>query len=207
MNTAPPPVSAPVFVLALLAAALLAACTGLALRPRALERSFVWIALAGTAYPMLALAAGLHSGLLEGLSSVGLQLLAVLLAAGLLASVSSKPEQAPASSGGALPAAGRAIGWLALVGLPPTIGFHGKVIVYRMLLAAGWEWLLMLALAGSAAALLPGLWSIRLPQPGCVRGVRRLVAAALIVVVVVLGIYPEPGLALCRLLGSLVIAT
>jgi NADH-quinone oxidoreductase subunit N len=206
-----PPIGGPVaLAVALFAALLLIAATALALRPRAAAHSFAWIVVAAFAYPLLALASALRAPESGGLRAAGLQLLAVLLAAVLGALLPARAgEQNPACrpAGRSLPcplsAAARAFAWFTLVGLPPTVGFHGKVAVYRALLGAGWGGLAALAMAGSAAALLPALWAIRSPHPSSLSRPRALLALGLIAIIVVLGLYPEAGLAVARLADTL----
>ena len=75
--------------------------------------------------------------------------------------------------------------------------------MYRALLAARWEELTVLAMAGSAISLLPALWAIRSPGPAVVRGPRALVTVALIVSILILGLHPEAVLSLTRQLAAL----
>ena len=186
-------------------AILLVAATAWAARPRgrsekaettpgaAAARSFAWIVIAGIAYSLLALAAAVRAPETDGLRASILQLLAVLLAAALggLGLSASHPEK-----GGGSPLASAAVfaAWLSLVGLPPTVGFHGKILIYRALLAAGWEWLAVIAVAGTAAALIPAFWALSSYRSGPLRGLRAVLAVALLIAVVLLGLYPQVGL-------------
>ncbi len=187
-------------------AILLVAATAWAARPRgrsgkaeeaapgaAAARSFAWIVIAGIAYSLLALAAAVRAPETDGLRASILQLLAVLLAAGLGGLAMSG---APDENGGRSPLASAAVfaAWLSLVGLPPAVGFHGKILVYRALLAAGWEWLAVIAVAGSAAALIPAFWALTSHRSGPLRGLRAVLAVALLIAVVLLGLYPQVGL-------------
>lgn len=166
--------------------------TALAARPHRAARSFGWITIAGVAYGMLGMAAALHSGESEGLRAAVVQLVAVLLAAALGSISASRPGDSSSSpASGGLPMAARGLAWLTLVGLPPTIGFHGKLLIYRALMAAGWNLLAVLAMAGSAAALLPALWAIRSTRPAAARGLRAVVMVVLILCVLALGVYPR----------------
>ena len=128
-------------------AILLVAATAWAARPRgrsekaettpgaAAARSFAWIVIAGIAYSLLALAAAVRAPETDGLRASILQLLAVLLAGGLgYVAMSGASDE----NGGRSPLASAAVfaAWLSLVGLPPAVGFHGKILVYRALLAA-----------------------------------------------------------------------
>ncbi len=184
-------------------AVVLVAATLLALRPRATAHSFAWVFVAGAAYSILALGAAWRGPGGDGLQAALVQLVSVLLAGALGAAVRSRPQDASDSPSSSLAVVGRALAWLTLVGLPPTVGFHGKILVYRALLAARWEELTVLAMAGSAIALLPALWAIRSPGPAVVRGPRALVTVALIVSILVLGLHPEAVLSLTRQLAAL----
>jgi len=122
------------------------------------------------------------------------QLLAVLLAAavGVLCSAGGRGE-----TGGqcTLPKLAYSLAWLTLIGIAPTAGFHGKILIYRSLLAAGWEWLAVLAMAGSAASLLPALRGLSAPPSRSLRGSRAVLVVGLIAAIVFLGVYPQAGLA------------
>ncbi len=196
--------------------ALLVAATAWAARPRGLSvrdeeegasaagaPSFTWIVIAGMAYSLLGLAAAAHAPETDGLRASILQLLAVLLAAGLggLGLSARKAENGKPSP---LTSAAVFAAWLSLVGLPPAIGFHGKLLVYRSLLAAGWEWLAMVAIAGSAGALVPAFWALTSHRPGPVRGARTCLIVALLIVLVVLGVYPQAGLTVAAVLAELI---
>jgi NADH-quinone oxidoreductase subunit N len=189
--------------LAIGGAVVLVTATLLALRPRATAHSFAWIFVAGAAYSILALGAAWRGPGGDGLQAALVQLVSVLLAGALGAAVRSRSQDASDSPSSSLAVVGRALAWLTLVGLPPTVGFHGKILVYRALLAARWEELTVLAMAGSAIALLPALWAIRSPGPAVVRGPRALVTVALIVSILVLGLHPEAVLSLTRQLAAL----
>ena len=156
-------------------------------------RSFAWIVIAGMAYSLLALAAAVHAPDTDGLRASILQLLAVLLAAALGGLAMSG---APNENGGRNPLASAGIfaAWLSLVGLPPAIGFHGKILVYRALLAAGWEWLAVLAVVGTAAALIPAFSALSSYRAAPLRGLRGVLTVVLLIAVMLLGIYPQAGL-------------
>ena len=187
-------------------AILLVAATAWAARPRrrsekaeeaatgaAAARSFAWIVIAGIAYSLLALAAAVRAPETDGLRASILQLLAVLLAGGLgYVAMSGASDE----NGGRSPLASAAVfvAWLSLVGLPPAVGFHGKILVYRALLAAGWEWLAVIAVAGTAASLIPAFWALSSYRSGPLRGLRAVLAVALLIAVVLLGLYPQVGL-------------
>ncbi len=159
----------------------------------AAARSFAWIVIAGMGYSLLALAAAVRVPEAEGLRAAIFQLLAVLLAAGLgSVGMSGKADD----EGGRSPLGSVAVfgAWISLVGLPPTVGFHGKVLVYRALLSVGWEWLMVVAAAGTVVALVPAFWALSTYRTGTLRGVRAVLAVALSLAVVLLGIYPQAGL-------------
>jgi len=147
---------APIATLVLASMALLVVATVLAVRARAASQSFGWIVVAGAAYAVLGMAAALHVRESDGVRASVLQLLAVVLASAvaMLCSTTSEGEK---GSGGRLATAGRVLAWLTLVGLPPTLGFHSKVMVYRSLLMADWGWVAVVAILASAAALLPAV--------------------------------------------------
>jgi len=188
--------------LAIGGAVVLVTATLLALRPRATAHSFAWIFVAAAAYSVLALGAAWRGPGGDGLQAALVQLVSVLLAGALGAAVRSRPQDAPGSPSSSLALVGRALAWLSLVGLPPTVGFHGKILVYRALLAARWEELTVLAMAGSAISLLPALWAIRSPGRAVVRGPRALLTVALIVSILILGLHPEAVLSLTRQLAA-----
>jgi len=149
--------------------------------------SFLWVAVAAAGYALLALAAALYGRQPDGLQAALLQVLAVVLAAALgAASFVGQP-----GDGSSLPAAGRLVAWLALLGFPPTIGFHGRILVYRALLAIDWNWLLVLAMAVSAASLAPALGTIRTAKRTSARGLHAAIIALLLAAVFLLGICPQ----------------
>jgi len=207
MNTTSTQISMPIIALATSGALLLIIPTALALRPRRVAQAFAWITVASVSCPLLALAAAMHMPATDGLRAAVMQLLAVLLAAALGATFRVRPRGNSNSSQSPLSAAARAVAWLTLVGLPPTAGFHGRILVYRALLAAGWEKLAVLAMVGAAAALLPGLWAMRSPSPPAMRGPRAAVAIALMVAILVLGLYPGAGLMVAGLVANLATAS
>ena len=202
MTTSSDQIPAGVLALAASGAVLLVVATALAMRARRPSRSFAWIAVASIAYPVFGGAAALYQPGTDGLRAAGLQLLAVLLAAALGLSIAARSGEGEDPPRSPLAAAGRALAWLTLVGLPPTIGFHGKVLVYRVLLAAGWEGLVVLAMAGGAAALFPAVRAIRSPHPAALGGFRAVAAIVLMACIVVLGLYPGAAIALLQVVGS-----
>ena len=174
---------------------LLVIASALAVRRRSQSHSFGWIVVACLTYSILSMAAAMHVRSSDGLRAAVMQFVAVLLAAGLGYLCIPQQTAAP-SSPSALATAGRALAWLTLLGFPPTVGFHGKLMVYRAILLAGWPWLLALAMAASLAALLPALWGIRASGSAHPRGVHSLAIVALMLVITVLGVYPQSGMAL-----------
>ena len=173
---------------------LLVVATALATVRREAGRSFSWLFVAATAYSLLGLAAASHSAEAAGVQAAVVQLLAVLLAAavGVLCPAGGRGE-----TGGqcTLPKLAYGLAWLTLAGIAPTAGFHGKILIYRSLLAAGWEWLAVLAMAGSAASLLPALRGLGAPPTRSLRGSRAVLVVGLIAAIVFLGVYPQAGLA------------
>jgi NADH-quinone oxidoreductase subunit N len=206
MTTSSDQISAGVLALAVSGAALLVVATGLALRARRPSRSFAWIAIATLAYPLLGGAAALHLPASDGLRAAALQLLAIVLAAALGLTVPARPGEGESPPGSPLSAAARALAWLTLVGLPPTIGFHGRILVYRALLAGGWEALTVLAVAGGAAALFPAFRAIRSPHPAAVGGLRAVLVVALMAGILALGLYPGGGMAVAHIAENLAAA-
>ena len=206
MNMPPAQISMYVIALGTSGALLLVVATALALRPRRAAQSFAWVAAAAAACSIIAGAAALHTPAADGLRAAVVQLLAVLLAVALGATLPAHSCQNSPSSHSPLSAAARALAWLTLIGFPPTAGFHGRILVYRALLAAGWEKLAVLAMIGAAAALLPAFWAMRSPSPPAMRGPRAAVAIALIVAVLVLGLYPGAGLAIANLVANVITA-
>jgi NADH:ubiquinone oxidoreductase subunit 2 (subunit N) len=194
--------STPVAALALASTALLAVATLLAVRARAASQSFSWIVVAGAAYAVLGMAAALHVRESDGVRASVLQLLAVVLASAvaMLCSTTSEGEKI---TGGKLATAGRVLAWFTLVGLPPTVGFHSKVMVYRALLMAGWGWLAVVAMVTSAAALLPAFRGMVSSGGVEMRGLRAAGAVAVMAAIVLLGVYPQLGFAIARVVESL----
>ena len=193
---------APIATLVLASTALLVVATVLAVRARAASQSFSWIVVAGAAYAVLGMAAALHVRESDGVRASVLQLLAVVLASTVAMLCSATPE-GEKGSGSRLATAGRVLAWLTLVGLPPTVGFHGKVMVYRSLLMAGWGWVAVVAILASAAALLPAVRGMGSPEGVEMRGLRAAAALAGIAAIVLLGVYPQLGFAIAKVVASL----
>lgn len=192
---------APIAALALAGAALLVVATVLAVRARATAQSFGWIVVAGVAYAVLGMAAALHVRESDGVRASVLQLLTVVLAS-TVAVLCSNTSQGEKVVGGRLARAGRVVAWLTLVGLPPTVGFHSKVMVYRALLMVGWGWVAVVAMVASAAALLPAVRGIGSPEGAEMRGLRAAGALAGIAAIVLLGVYPQLGFAIAKVVAS-----
>ncbi len=203
MNTPPTQIATITLALAACGAIVLVIATALALRPRRAAHSFRWIVIAAFANAILALAAASHMPASGGLQAAALHLIAVLLAAALGAAAPARADASPEPSPSALPAAARGLSWLTLLGIPPTAGFHGRILVSRALLLAGWEWLAVLAMVGGAAALLPAFWAFRSPRPAALRGWRAALVILLAAAILALGLYPESGLAIARLAENL----
>jgi NADH:ubiquinone oxidoreductase subunit 2 (subunit N) len=188
-----PITSATVLATVLFAGTLSIVSVVLAMRRRAPAYGFWWIAVAGLSYSVLGMAAALQLRTTDGMHAALMQLLSVILAGALWALCSVGEGQGEPFAGG-LSAVGRALAWLTLVGLPPTVGFHSKVMIYRALLTAGWPWLMALAMAGSAAALVPAIHAIEITGAGATRRLRSLGIVLLIALVVFMGVYPASGL-------------
>jgi len=156
-------------------------------RPGAGASRFGWAIVNGLAYAILGMAAAIRTEASGGFRAALLQLAAVVLA-GALAALSFPRGESRAGEG--LGAVGRGLAWFALVGLPPTVGFHAKVTLYRALLVAGWGWMAALAMAVSAALLFPALADLRSSQAEPLRGARAVSVMALIAIMVILGFYP-----------------
>ena len=97
----------------------------------------------------------------------------------------------------------RAVAWLTLLGIPPTVGFHAKVMLYRSLLNVGWGAMAALAIAVAAVSVWPAIWAIGSPPPLPLRGGRAALAAVLIASIVILGIYPQPAISLAGMVQNL----
>ncbi len=105
---------------------------------------------------------------------------------------------------GALVAAAFAVGALSVAGVPPAVGFIGKLELFRTAIVAGSAALVVLLLAGSALSLVylfqvyqrrfwrrdPSATGAASPLP------QRLLTAALALLVLVAGLWPEPLLLL-----------
>lgn len=205
--TTPTPVAWPVIAILLAGGGLVVLAAILSLRPRdaaasleSEQSSFGWTVIAGLATALLCLGVAVHGGPSDGLRSAVVQLLAVALAAALgylcLAPGRSTQPARPNWWAGA----GRGLAWLTLVGLPPTLGFPAKVMLYRALLSVGWGSMVLLAMAVSAAALIPALIALRSPAPAPPRGLRSTLILALAALVLLLGLYPQPMLDLAGML-------
>lgn len=160
---------------------------------------FAWIVIAGFAYAVLALAAASIAPRGDGLRAALLQMVAVLLATalGLVSLGGGKSASNPVSPVSSL---GVVIAWLSLVGLPPALGFHGKLLVYRSLLEAGWGWPAAFALVGTAAALVPAFRALAVPARRGVTKSRAMLISLLVLAMVLLGVYPQAALSLTALL-------
>jgi NADH:ubiquinone oxidoreductase subunit 2 (subunit N) len=155
--------------------------------------------MVAAAYVLFALGAALRAPDGTGLQAMAFQAGVVLLAAAL-GWLSLKPGGAGPGKG--LAAVALFIAWLSLLGLPPTAGFHARVLVYRSLLQAGWSGTLVFALAVGAAALVPAFGALALGCPGSVRGGRGFLVILLICALVASGLYPELGLSVASSLAG-----
>jgi len=161
----------------------------LSIRARTNAETLVWMVVGGIAYALFGLAAGMQTADSNGLRSCLVQLIAVFISAALAALVipKQKPENLPQSSLSALLAR---LAWLSLIGLPPGVGFHGKLLVYRSLLEVGWMWALVLSMVGSAIALIPFFQMTGSGRCIPIRGLRAMFATGLAVLTMALGAYP-----------------
>jgi hypothetical protein len=171
-------------------------------RPGAKGSAFGWAVVSGLAAAIVAMAAAVHTPASDGFTAAMLHLVTVALA-GALAALSLPPRDQEPQVGGGLGAVGRGVAWLTLVGLPPTLGFHAKVMLYRAALTAGWGWVMLLTLAVSLALLLGALREIRAPLAGPLRGARAISVMALIGVIIILGFYPYLWLIVHAITGNL----
>ena len=194
-------ISAPAIVAVIVGGVLLVVATVMALRPRAVDGGLGWMVIATSAYCILGLAAALRLPASDGLRAAAMQLLALALVVVLAVQYGPRKGSEEAPSQG-LASAARAVSWMTLLGLPPTVGFHAKVMLYRALLNAGWGGLAALAIAAAAVGILPALWALSSPPPLPLKGARAIIAVALIVAILVLGLYPQLALSLADLAES-----
>jgi len=181
---------APTVVTMLLGGGILAVATVLSLRARVPTVGFGWAAVAGFAGSLLGLAAALERPESGGLRAGVVQALAVACAAvvGFMCSGAASQERSDSSP---LAIAGRGVAWLTLLGLPPTVGFQGKVALYRSLLMVGWDALTACAALASVMILIPASRALASPPPGPLRAGRAAVVVVLIAALLVLGLYPH----------------
>ena len=100
-----------------------------------------------------------------------------------------------------------------LAGIPPTIGFTGKLLVFTAAIEQGYLWLVLVAMANVVVSLYYYLLVIKaayLTEPDPSRSAPpvtvsdRVLAAFLVVAIVFVGIYPDPVLGLAsRVVQSL----
>lgn len=181
--------SAVAMIASVLGAALALYATIRAARPQAPGQGFGWMVIAGSGYVLLALAAAVAAPQGDGLQAAAIQAGAVLLAAALGGLCLGQSKDG-SSSGKALAAVVLFGAWLTLLGLPPMVGFHARVLVYRSLLQAGWHGTAAVALAVSAAGLVPAFSALSLGCPGALRGGRAAIAVILLLAALVGGMYP-----------------
>jgi NADH:ubiquinone oxidoreductase subunit 2 (subunit N) len=174
----------------------------MALRPKAGTGSLGWFIIATFAYCILGLAAAMQLRESDGLRAAAMQLLALALALILLLLCQPRQTLRDAPRQG-LASTARIVVWLTLLGIPPTVGFHAKVMLYRSLLSVGWGGMAALAIAVAAAGVLPALSAIGLPPPLPLKGARAAVAVVLIALIVILGLYPQPAISLAGMVQNL----
>jgi NADH:ubiquinone oxidoreductase subunit 2 (subunit N) len=199
----PSVISAPAIAAVIVGGVLLLVATVMALRPKAVTSSVGWLIIATFAYCIFGLAAAMQLRESDGLRAAAMQFLALALAVVLLLQYQSGPasEEAPRQG---LASTARAVVWLTLLGIPPTVGFHAKVMLYRSLLSVGWGGMAALAMAAAAAGVLPALSAIGSRPPLPLRGARAVFAVVVIALIVILGIYPQPAISLAGLVQNLV---
>jgi len=167
-----------------------------AARPRLPADGLAWMVLANGGYVLLGLAAAVRAPQGDGLRGAVFQGGVALLSAALGALSLSGARDVKPRSGRSLASVALFVAWLGLLGLPPTAGFHARVLVYRSLLQNGWHGSLIFALAISVAGLIPAFSALALGCPGSLRGGRAFLAILLLAALLVIGLYPGFGLAL-----------
>ena len=178
-----------------LGALLLLAAGVLGVRAKGRATGFGWAVVAGLAGAILAMAAALRMDTSGGLRAALAQLAVVALAAllgGLTAPVAAADTTAPTGRG--LATVGRGVAWLALLGLPPTAGFHAKVMLCHSLLAAHMGGGVVLALLAGLVLLRPALGEAHTAQAPLLSPTRALCVVLLIILLVLLGAYPHLAL-------------
>jgi NADH:ubiquinone oxidoreductase subunit 2 (subunit N) len=197
--------SAVAVMAAILGLAVATYATSRAARPQEPGQGFGWMVIAGSGYLLLALAAAVAAPQGDGLEAAVVQAGTLVVAAALGALSFGQPSDG-ASSGRWLAAVALAAAWLTMLGLPPMVGFHARVLVYRSLLQAGWQGTVALALAISAAGLVPAFSALSLGCPGRLRGGRGAVAVLLLLALLAGGIYPGSAVSTAgRLLAALAV--
>ncbi len=169
-----------------------------------LSTSFAWVVVAGLAYVFLGVAAAVREPRSAGLAAAFLQVFGVLLAAAL-GGLSLSGGHADESRPSRLSCVGFFVAWLSLIGLPPAVGFHGKLLVYHALLTAGWEWAAAIAMAGSVAVLIPAFLAASHLRPSAASRARAFCLLVLLAAVILLGVYPQAGLAIAESAADLAV--
>ncbi len=188
------------YLLALAGVLLAAYSTWRAARRPTTSAGFGLMALAGSCVVLLPLGAAMAVPSGDGLRAAALQAIVVAVAA-LLGGLSLRPDPS-AGPGRALAGVGLFLAWLALLGLPPTAGFHAHVLIYRSLLQAGWPGTLAIALAVSAAGLVPAFGALALGCSASLKGGRAFLAIMLMCTLLAGGIYPGFGLRVASFLAG-----
>ncbi|WP_324717472.1 proton-conducting transporter membrane subunit [Carboxydochorda subterranea] len=227
-TAAPPAAHAPLWALAALS--MLVGSLG-ALRQRELRRLMAYSGIANAGYLLIGLPHFTGDGIAAGLFYLGayaLMNLGLFVSASMLAGVRSEyPLDALRGQAASQPLAGwtAAVFLLALVGMPLTGGFVGKVLLVGAAVREGAAWLALVLAVSTAVLAYPYLtlaYSIVAGRPAArgtgvvadggrgaavgAAGPRRalaLLAALLAVGTVALGIWPEPLLAVARTALSL----
>lgn len=190
MNELSPAITYSSMLFAIIGLALAATGTIKSTRAKDGREGLAFMVLAGLGYVLLGLSAAMQARENLGLRAAVAQMIAVVAAAALGFLCQGPAARDTESGSRGLGVVGLFLAWLCLLGLPPTVGFHGKALLYRSLLQAGWSWLYWLALLVNAAGMLPGFRALATSRPRPLRGAAWLLAVLLIAVILVLGLYP-----------------
>jgi len=208
----PSPIPLSVLFALIFGGLVLVAATVLAVRRAAPRAALGWLVIAGLAQVILALAAGLVLPAGDGPRAAALQALAVCLAGALGVVCGSHTTTAAqglargaAQGPGRLAPAGAGIAYLLLLGLPPTTGFHAKVLMCLALLQVGWTGMVVLVLAASAASLPAALWAASSAPRSRLGWGRGTAAVALVATALATGLYPHWGLAAASRIARVVL--
>ncbi|MFH1569366.1 MAG: proton-conducting transporter membrane subunit [Gemmatimonadota bacterium] len=177
-----------------------------------LHRFVAALVTANAGFALLGLAAGVDEGLPALMVQVGVQIAAVLGAAGVLQILEVRPGSSTRALTGLArrhPALGLGLAGavLALAGLPPTAGFVARLMTYRALAGAGMEGYLLAAAASHVVGAYAAVRFLavtcapeRTGQPLEARSTAPAAAVTALawLVLVALGLYPAPLVEACR---------